>query len=712
MPIRIASEESLLSGLDAGNVFGLPDADPTMEQKPVGISFCMIMKNEERFLEQCLASIAGCVDEICIVDTGSSDRSIEIAEKYGARLEYIEWPNDFAKARNASLKMAKYRWILTLDADEELVPECRESLKLIASAPVNVDAVSIRIHNRTDGTSGDNVYTHYLPRLFPNSERIRYVGSIHERLELDAQFAVNMVDSPIYIIHHGYRNDVIEGRQKSKRNIPLVRREAAENPEDMFALFNLAMMQIAENEGDEGIATFEKMFEIARKTNRQPASAGYFATSFVTLAQAYALFHQNYEKAHEILVDCLEHHPYYPNALYLQANLYGMQGKIEEMRDSLRTAVEGQEESRRYAFVDEEVTLWRAKFMLAMSYAAENKFDESFAWFDRALLGRADVWEVRVSYARVLESAGRSVDAERAFADLHRDFASDAAFSEFVRFLVRRRRFAKAFEVINRHIDAISGDAKVQMLLTAAILAHRNGFSDPQPFIDRALDIQPMPQRGDSLRLLDDLYAELTRPADREALRSLELSDPTPCLIENDFVRRSFRYLEEHRYNEAATAALEGLEIAPKSVELLYNAAAAEMQIGENEDAIRHLAAIDPLLNKEIYLTATYLRALLLQRIGKREEALAAVDLLRTWDANQADAIFFRATLLEELGRVEEAIVVLRGAIAAHPERAAMQLFRLYWHTGREAEALDFAAGRYSDVVTFSGESVETEVRA
>ena len=693
MPIRIASEESLLSGLDAGNVFGLPDADPSMEQKPPGISLCMIMKNEERFLEQCLQSVVDCVDEICILDTGSTDRSVEIAKKYGAKIAYMEWPNDFAKARNASLEMATFRWIFSLDADEELVPSCREALKLIATAPVNVDAVSIRIHNRTDGTSGDNVYTHYLPRLFPNSERIRYVGAIHERLERDKAFAVNMVDSPIYIIHHGYRLDVIEGRQKSKRNIPLVRREAEENPEDMFCLFNLAMMQIAENEGDAGIATFEKMFEIARKEGRKPASAGYFANSFVTLAQAYALFRQDYEKAHEILVDCLNHHPYYPNALYLQANLFGMQGKIEEMRESLRTAIEGQEESRRYAFVDEEVTLWRAKFMLAMSYATEGKYDEAFTWFDRALLGRSDVWEVRVSYARVLEAAGRSVDAERSFADLYRDFANDSSFAEFVNFLVRRRRFAKAFEVINRHIDSIKGDAKVQMLLTAASLAYRNDFSDPQPFIDRALALQPLPIRGDSLRLLEDLYGTLEKQTEREDLRRRELETPPPCEVENDFVRRSYRLSEEKRFEEAAAAACEGLDFAPKSAELLYNAASAEMNYGNDAAAIRHLATLDPLVNKEIYLAGTYLRALLLHRQSRIEEALAAIDSLRTWDASQPDAIFFQASLFAEIGQTEDAVTLLREALPVYPERAAMQLFSLYWQAGRFDEALEFAAG-------------------
>jgi glycosyltransferase involved in cell wall biosynthesis len=703
MPIRIASEESLLQGVDAGNIFGLPDADPARAQLPAGISLCMIMKNEERFLEQCLSSIVGCVDEICIVDTGSTDRSLEIAEKYGARLSFIEWPNDFGKARNASLEMAKYRWILSLDADEELAPECREALKLVRSAPARDTAVSIRIHNQIDGTSGDNIYTHYLPRLFPNSERIRYAGAVHERLEFDHVQAVNMVDSPIHITHHGYRIDIIEGREKSKRNIPLVRREAAENPEDMFCLFNLAMMQVSNDEGEEGIATFEKMFAIAEKQNIRPASAGYFATSYVTLAQAYALFHNDYEKAHEILAACLEHHPYYPNALFLQANIYGREGKIDEMRDSLRTAIEGQEQSRRYAFVDEEVTLWRAKYMLAMSYAAEEKYEDALAWFDRALLARRDIWEVRLSYARVIERAGRPADAERAFSEMHRDFASDEAYSEYVLFLVRRRRFAKAFDVINRYIDTVEDDAKVRMLLTAASLAHRQGFGDPQSFIDRALSLQAMPLRGDNIRLLDDLYAELERIDERADLRGRELSEPPESVVRNDFVRRSFRYLEERHYEAARDSARAGLEISPKAPELLYNAAAACMQTGESEEAIRHLGNLDPLLNKEVYLTGMYLRAILLQRAGRPREALQAIESLLIWDAHQPDALFFKASLLEELGRFDEAMSLLQSALPEHPDRAGMQLFRLYWQAGREEEAMRFAAGNLAAVESGAG---------
>ncbi len=88
----------------------------------------MIVKNEERFLEACLRSVEGIVDEINIVDTGSTDRTLEIAEKFGARIQHREWRNDFAWARNEALAMATKRWVLVLDGDEEIAPECRRQL--------------------------------------------------------------------------------------------------------------------------------------------------------------------------------------------------------------------------------------------------------------------------------------------------------------------------------------------------------------------------------------------------------------------------------------------------------------------------------------------------------------------------------------------------------------------------------------------------------
>ena len=99
---------------------------PAPDRKP-RLSVCMIVKNEERFLGQCLASVKDIADELIVIDTGSTDRTVEIAREHGAQVGHFEWCNDFAAARNASIAAATGDWILFLDADEELSPKGRAS---------------------------------------------------------------------------------------------------------------------------------------------------------------------------------------------------------------------------------------------------------------------------------------------------------------------------------------------------------------------------------------------------------------------------------------------------------------------------------------------------------------------------------------------------------------------------------------------------------
>ncbi len=111
----------------------LPKPPKGWPQRQAGVSLCMIVRDEERYLADALESVRGVVDEICIVDTGSKDRTLEIAQGAGARTEEIAWPGDFSKARNVALAMASRRWILVLDADERLSPRSREIIGALGS---------------------------------------------------------------------------------------------------------------------------------------------------------------------------------------------------------------------------------------------------------------------------------------------------------------------------------------------------------------------------------------------------------------------------------------------------------------------------------------------------------------------------------------------------------------------------------------------------
>ena len=98
-------------------------------ERHVTISACMIVKNAEELLPQCLESVKDVVDEIIVVDTGSTDKSIEIAESYGAKMYHHPWENDFSKHRNQSIGYATGDWILWIDADEAVKEGCGSMLK-------------------------------------------------------------------------------------------------------------------------------------------------------------------------------------------------------------------------------------------------------------------------------------------------------------------------------------------------------------------------------------------------------------------------------------------------------------------------------------------------------------------------------------------------------------------------------------------------------
>ncbi len=123
----------------------LPKPPKGWPQRQAGVSLCMIVRDEERYLADALESVRGVVDEICIVDTGSKDRTLEIARKVPARgSEEIAWEGDFSKARNVALAMATRRWILVLDADERLSPRSREIIGALGSQLAHLTGLWVR----------------------------------------------------------------------------------------------------------------------------------------------------------------------------------------------------------------------------------------------------------------------------------------------------------------------------------------------------------------------------------------------------------------------------------------------------------------------------------------------------------------------------------------------------------------------------------------
>jgi len=162
------------------------------------LSLCMIVKDEERWLGQCLSSVAQILDEIIIVDTGSKDRTREIARNYGAKVFDYCWDSNFSAARNVSLDHATRDWILILDADEVIAERDLPRIRVLCESK-EFAAFSFITRNYTNNSSGaiwvpdDSSYTEsrgfpgWFPsekvRLFKNDKRIRFEGVVHELVD-------------------------------------------------------------------------------------------------------------------------------------------------------------------------------------------------------------------------------------------------------------------------------------------------------------------------------------------------------------------------------------------------------------------------------------------------------------------------------------------------------------------------------------------------
>lgn len=183
------------------------------------LSLCMIVKNEEKHLAKCLSSVKDVVDEIVIVDTGSTDKTLEIVKSFNANIFHFDWINDFSAARNFALSKCTGKWILYLDADEELNPNSvNELLNYKSRTPAGVYCTIKSI-----GTSDVNGSVMRYPRLFANFSGVEFVGKVHEQV-VDSlkKNKIPLIDSEIEIIHHGYAIDEYSLKQKKERNLSLL----------------------------------------------------------------------------------------------------------------------------------------------------------------------------------------------------------------------------------------------------------------------------------------------------------------------------------------------------------------------------------------------------------------------------------------------------------------------------------------------------------
>jgi glycosyltransferase involved in cell wall biosynthesis/Tfp pilus assembly protein PilF/SAM-dependent methyltransferase len=233
------------------------------------ISVCLITKNEEKFLAQCLKSVRGFASQIIVADTGSTDRTVEVAKEFGAEIYSFPWCDDFAAARNAAIEHANGDWIFILDADEEL--PAAQHARLLEDIN-NSTMLGFRLPLVNHGQ--ENEGRSFIPRLFRNAPGVFFHGRIHEQvfpslLPLCKKFGMQTALGTAEILHHGYTKEVIRDRNKVERNLHLLKQAVLENPADANLLMNLGLELVRSEKLHDGIAQYRAAFELM---SAQPAN--------------------------------------------------------------------------------------------------------------------------------------------------------------------------------------------------------------------------------------------------------------------------------------------------------------------------------------------------------------------------------------------------------------------------------------------------------
>ncbi len=224
-------------------------------------SVCTIMKDEEKNLPRFLDALSGCDVELVLVDTGSSDRSIEIAEEHGVAVRKYEWNNDFSDARNYAASLSGNDLIISLDCDEFV--QDLNVVELEKCVRDNPDALGlIRIINYMEPDSEKGAYYDRIARVY-DRRKFQFEGKIHEQLrprrgqdyELEGYYA------PIEIIHTGYIQNSEISEEKHSRNVRMLRKELEQDRDNLYLNFQLAQELYNHENYDEAESYFKYVLD-------------------------------------------------------------------------------------------------------------------------------------------------------------------------------------------------------------------------------------------------------------------------------------------------------------------------------------------------------------------------------------------------------------------------------------------------------------------
>ena len=438
------------------------------------LSLCMIVKDEQQMLPQCLDAVAEFVDELIIVDTGSTDATVEIAESYGAKVLHHEWTGNFSEARNIGFDAATCDWKMFLDADEVLVDGEGPKLRGLLGHTWREAIYLVETNYTGDMDHGTSV-DHNALRIFRNKSEYRFRDRIHEQIAYSLpQIAERLEVSQVRIDHFGYLGVVREERGKSRRNIELLEKQMAEGNTGPFVRFNLGSEHMAVDEPEAALVEFRAAWELMEA---DPDRANY--PYFPSLASRYlrALrhcgHHQEVLEKGELILKLL---PGFTDIVLEQADALHAAGELDAAEERYRLALSMGDAPTKYAGSRGAGSYMTRQALANLLFGAE-RYEEAAVELRECLREKPGYLAAVQPLAQSLLILGQdATEVRNEFSELVGDPSAAALFLLAVPFY-ERGKIADAEQLLRESLDQRPGADRARLALVEALLS-RSAFEE------------------------------------------------------------------------------------------------------------------------------------------------------------------------------------------------------------------------------------------
>ncbi len=431
------------------------------------LSVCMIVRNEERFLEDCLESIRNIADQIVIVDTGSTDKTRDIAGRFDAEIYDFEWCEDFSAARNESIKYAGSDWIFWLDADERLRQSSISELRTLLVREENAVVYNVNIYSPKG--RGADVHISSAHRLFTNHRGIYFTGKIHEQLSQSvAQLKGEERYSSIQLDHLGYALDSEGQNKKNQRNRALLEKAVAENPHSAYFHYTLAQHFAVAGEPEKAQPHFKKAYDLKQFGPEMTASLlNTMAENLLKLNRA--------EEAIRFCKKSIKLFSIQVGGYYMLYKISNYAGKTREAIRWLEMLVaKNRHVARAGKRISTDITIEESQIYQTLATLYEKEGDEKQAGL----------------YARKAHESNPS---------------NTIALEQLVRISLKQKNYPDAIKYL-RHLNTlVKGNAQYIDLLGTLLIRERR-FSEATGFYEEI--VRQFPQNQAAVKRLAGLYAK------------------------------------------------------------------------------------------------------------------------------------------------------------------------------------------------------------